>query len=101
MVGGKEGTQMVKIDKHTQSLPSKIGVGYMLTRAENIGMYAVESEKRGVGYVFGSDGGSDEIAIITAQGYIRMDVQSARKMIQELEGILDDVDDLRRMGVVV
>lgn len=73
------------------------GVGHIMTKADNFGAYTVESEKRGVGYVFDTG----EIAIVTSQGYIRMDEESACKMIEELQGVLEDVKDLRRMGVAV
>lgn len=86
---------MVKIGMFKRK--SRNGVGRIMTKADHMGAYTVESEKCGVGYIFETD----EIAIVTAQGYIRMDEETAHKMIKELKGILDDVKDLRRMGVAV
>ena len=86
---------MVTIKEH--ELPSKNGIEGLLIKADTIGAYTVASDKRGVGYIFATG----EIAIVTSQGYIRMDEESAHKMIEELHGVLEDVKDLRRMGVAV
>ena len=86
---------MVTIKEH--ELPSKNGIEGLLIKADTIGAYTVASDKRGVGYIFATD----EIAIVTAHGYIRMDLESAKRLIDELNGIIADIADLRRMGVVV
>lgn len=78
-------------------LHEKTGVGSFLTRAERIGAYTVASERKGLGYIVAPG----EISIVTAHGYIRMDLESAKRLIDELNGIIADIADLRRMGVVV
>ena len=78
-------------------LHEKTGVGSFLTRAERIGAYTVASERKGLGYIVAPG----EISIVTAHGYIRMDEETAHKMIKELKGILDDVKDLRRMDIAI
>lgn len=66
-----------------------------MKKAEGFGCYTVESEKRGIGYIFGED----EIAIINGDGYLRMDSESAESLAIEILSILEDIRDLRRMGV--
>lgn len=86
---------MVTIKEH--ELPSKNGIEGLLGKADTIGAYTVASDKRGVGYIFATG----EIAIVTAHGYIRMDLESAKRLVSELSGIIEDVGDLKRMGVKI
>ena len=77
--------------------PSKNGIETYLTTADNSGAYTVASESKGVGYTIKSD----EVTIVTTTGCLSMDVESAKRMIFELASILDDVKDLKRMGVAM
>lgn len=71
----------------------KISVDGQCYKAETLGIYNVDSERRGVAYMYAED----EIAIITCRGHVRMSVDTAKCMIQELTGLLEDIKDLRRM----
>lgn len=62
-------------------------------KAETLGIYNVESERRGVAYMYDSD----EIAVVTCRGYMRMSLDTAREIVDELKGLIDDIDDLKRM----
>ena len=62
-------------------------------KAENMGIYNVESEKRGVAYMYALD----EIAIVTARGRVEMSVETAETLIEELKGLIEDIKDMRRM----
>lgn len=62
-------------------------------RAEDYGIYNVESEKRGVAYMYADD----EIAIVTSRGYLRMSVETAACLCEELTGLIEDIKDMRRM----
>lgn len=62
-------------------------------KAENMGIYNVESEKRGVAYMYEDD----EIAIVTSRGHMLMSVDTARVVAEELIGLIEDIKDLRRM----
>ena len=59
-----------------------------LKKAENIGVYAVESLVSGVAYLCADD----EFAIATSNGHIRMPREDARSMAQEIVGICNDLD---------
>ena len=59
-----------------------------LKKAENSGVYAVESLVAGVAYVCADD----EFAIATSNGHIRMTKEDARNVAQEIVGICNDLD---------
>ena len=58
-----------------------------LKKAENSGVYAVESLVAGVAYVCADD----EFAIATSNGHIRMPREDARSTAQEIAGISTDL----------
>ena len=62
-------------------------------KAETLGIYNVESERRGVAYMYDSD----EIAVVTCRGHIQMSLDAARDLTDELRGLIEDIDDLKRM----
>lgn len=68
-------------------------VDVVCERAEALGIYNVESMKRGVAYMYADD----EIAIVTNRGHLIMSVDTAKCMIEELTGLIEDIKDMRRM----
>ena len=64
-------------------------------RAETLGMYPVESEQRGVLYVY-HDG---EYAICTPDFVWRLSAAKLEAVLGELSGIVEDVKDLQVMEV--
>ena len=68
----------------------------MLKACDN-NVYAVDSEMMGMGYAY-DDG---HIAIVCPNGYVKMPIDNMRIMISELFAIIDDVEDLKRMGAQV
>lgn len=78
-------------------LKYKMGVQGLLDRAEEHGVYNIESDKRGVGYVI--DG--DDFAIVTASGHLRTDTESARKLAEEILLVLEDISYRNRLGLVL
>ena len=72
----------VKITQEEHNLIS------FLKRAENSGIYAVESLVAGVAYVCADD----EFAIATSNGHIRMPREDARSIAKEIVGICNDLD---------
>lgn len=64
-------------------------------RAEALGMYPVQSEMRGVLYIY-NDG---EYAIVTPDFVWRMPDKKLKKVLRELAGIVQDVEDLKDMEV--
>ena len=83
----------VTIKEHYASGNS--GLGYWMVKAENHGIYNIESEKRGVGYVVDKK----EFAIVTASGYLRTDINSIKQIAEEILLVLEDVSDRDRMGL--
>lgn len=75
--------------------PGNSGLGYWMVKAENNGIYNIESDKRGVGYVVDKD----DFAIVTASGYLRTDTESAKALAEEVLMVLEDVKDRKRMGL--
>ena len=63
----------------------------LLNKAENSGVYAVESLVAGVAYVCADD----EFAIATSNGHIRMPREDARSIAQEIVGICNDLDYIK------
>lgn len=75
--------------------PGRVRLAGIAGHAESCGIYAVESEKRGIMYFY-NDG---EYAIVTAsKGTLRMSADEAGTILAELAGIKEDVDDIRRAG---
>lgn len=64
-------------------------------RAEALGMYPVQSEMRGVLYIY-NDG---EYAIVTPDFVWRMPAEKLKRILRELTGIVQDVEDLKDMEV--
>lgn len=62
-------------------------------RAETLGIYNMESERRGVVYMYESG----DVAIVTCRGHLRMTLDTARELVDELRGLIEDIDDLIRM----
>ena len=62
-----------------------------LKKAENSGVYAVESLVAGVAYVCADD----EFAIATSDGRIRMPREDAKSIAQEIVGICNDLDYIK------
>ena len=62
-----------------------------LKKAENSGVYAVESLVAGVAHVCDDD----EFAIATSNGHIRMPREDARSIAQEIVGICNDLDYIK------
>ena len=62
-----------------------------LKKAENSGVYAVESLVAGVAYVCADDG----FEVATSNGYIRMPRQDERSIAQEIVGICNDLDYIK------
>lgn len=75
----------------------KKDLGMICKKAETLGIYNIESEKRGVAYMYALD----EIAVVTCRGYIRMTLETAREIVNELSGIIEDIEDLKRMEVQI
>jgi len=71
----------------------KYPLNQVCDKAETIGIYNVESEKRGVAYMYALD----EIAIVTARGRVEMSFETAQTLVEELSGLIDDIKDMRRM----
>ena len=70
----------------------------ILERATNDGAYVVESEKcKALCYAVKDD----EVAIFNGHGYLRMKRKAAQTILYELMGIMDDVEDLKSMGVKI
>ena len=82
-MGGKRAR--VKITQEEHNLIS------FLKKAENSGVYAVESLVAGVAYVCADD----EFAIATCNGHIRMPREDARSIAQEIVGICNDLDYIK------
>lgn len=59
-----------------------------LKKAENHGVYAVESLMNGVAYVYKDD----EFAIATCKGHVRMNKKDAVKMAKEIIDIFSDIE---------
>lgn len=66
----------------------KINTETMLKKAENINIYAVDSMVAGVGFVV-DDG---EIAMVTAGGYMRLNLEKAVTVAKEIIGIAEDIE---------
>ena len=64
-------------------------------RAESLGMYPVQTEERGVLYIY-NDG---EYAIVTPDFIWRMSAEKLKAIVRELTGIVQDVEDLKDMEV--
>ena len=62
-----------------------------LKKAENSGVYAVESLVAGVAYVCADD----EFAIATSNGHIRMPREDAMSIAKEIVGICNDIDYIK------
>ena len=75
----------VKITQEEHNLIS------FLKRAENSGIYAVESLVSGVAYLCADD----EFAITTSNGHIRMTKEDAKSIAQEIVGICNDIDHIK------
>lgn len=73
--------------------PEKRPIDKVCHKAENMGIYNVESEKRGVAYMYDSG----EIAIVTSRGHVMMSFETAETLVEELFGLIKDIKDLRRM----
>lgn len=85
----------MKVTIKEHHLKFKTGVSTLMEKAENNGIYNIESEKKGVGYVVDKD----DFAIVTASGYLRTDTQSARVLAEEILMVLDDVSYRNRLGL--
>lgn len=74
--------------------PEKISITSLAAKAEADGMYVVQSEQRGILYLY-NDG---EFAVVTAgKGMLLMSFAEVELIITELSEIKDDVKDLVRM----
>lgn len=83
----------MKVTIKEHKTDSIIGVSYFLDKAENNGIYNIESEKRGVGYVVDKD----DFAIVTASGYLRTDTKTAKELANEILAVLEDVSYRNRL----
>ena len=63
-------------------------------RAETLGMYSVDSNARGVLYVYNKG----EYAICTRYGVLRLTEHQAEAVAEELADIIADIKGLRRLG---
>lgn len=79
------------------SYAKKHNVGKLMMRAGESDVYVVDSEMKGIGYAY-EDG---YMAIVCPGGYIKMPIDTMRIMVTELDGIIGDVEDLRRMWAQV
>lgn len=73
----------------------KYSLNRVAGKAETLGMYPVQSELRGILYVY-NDG---EYAIVTPDFVWRLTEQKLEEVVCELKELLDDVKDLRDMEV--
>lgn len=85
----------MKVTIKEHHIKGLIGVSNILIKAENNGIYNVESEKRGVGYVIDKD----DFAIVTSSGYLRTDTQTAKALAEEMLAVLEDVSYRNRLGL--
>lgn len=86
---------MSRSSKYQLSNPNPIDLRKLATKAESQGMYVVESERRGLMYIY-NDG---EFGIITtSNGMIRLTPLQVESILMELAGIKDDVDELIKQG---
>ena len=76
-----------------QGFDRKRPLDKLCDKAENNGIYSMESERGGVAYMYEDD----EIAIVTSRGCVRMSVETAGLLVEELSGLLEDIKDMRRM----
>lgn len=86
---------MSRAAEYQLSNPKPIDLRKLATKAESQGMYVVESERRGLMYIY-NDG---EFGIITtSNGMIRLTPLQVESVLMELAGIKDDVDELIKQG---
>lgn len=72
----------------------KNNLNRIAARAETLGMYPVQSELRGVLYIY-NDG---EYAVVTPGFVWRMPAEKLKTILGELSEIVRDVEDLNAMG---
>lgn len=68
----------------------------LLLKADLLGMYTIRSEANCSGYIY-SDG---EIAIVANGEICRMPLRVFLTMAEEIPGVAQDIQDLRRMEVL-
>lgn len=86
---------MSRLSEYQLSNPEPIDLRKLATKAESQGMYVVESERRGLMYIY-NDG---EFGIATtSNGMIRLTPLQVESVLMELAGIKDDVDELIKQG---
>ena len=85
----------MKVTIRENHLKGNVGIAHLLMTAENNGIYNLESEKKGVGYVV--DG--DDFAIVTAAGYLRTDTTTIKELAEEILLVLEDVKYRNDLGL--
>lgn len=64
----------------------------VLMKAEEVGVYAIASEMTGIGYAY-EDGW---ISMAAPSGYMKMPVQACKVMCEELLGIIEEIEDIKK-----
>ena len=69
-------------------------IDFLATKATNIGIYTVDSLNNGICYFFENN----EVVIATSGGFVKMNIETAETMADELKEIIQDVKKDAREG---
>ena len=84
---------MIKIRQHEEKLTE---IKPLITQAEALDLYTIESEMNGIGYAL--DKG--KMAVITKDGYIMATYKQMEKFAKELNLIMKEAKELANLGVI-